>query len=61
MTNQSNYSPSQRVMDRDGNDFIIKSIVDHPDPLIDATATLKGAGGEKEIGTLDLRSYTLVK
>lgn len=61
MTNQSNYTVGQKVKDSEGNEFAIRSIVDHADRLIDAAATLKGAGGEKEIGTLDLKFYTLVK
>ncbi len=61
MTNQSNYTVGQKVKDIEGNEFIIRSIIDNADIFIDASATLKGSGCEKEIGTLDLNFYTLVK
>lgn len=58
MQNQSKYNIGDKVKDSEGNTFVIRSITPHNDPLIDAAAVLKGAGGEKEIGTLDLKFYT---
>jgi len=59
MTNQSNYTVGQTVKDSEGNRFAISSIIAHRDPLIDAAVILRGWGGSKEIGSLDLKFYTL--
>ena len=61
MTNQSPYSAGQVVKDSEGNRFGIESITPHRDPLIDAAVVLRGKGGSKEIGSMELKHYTLVK
>lgn len=57
MTNQSQYKVGNKVIDSDGNSFSITEIIDNNDPLVDAAVTLRGAGGEKEIGSLELKFY----
>ncbi len=61
MTNQSKYSAGQVIKDSEGNRFGIASITPHRDPFIDASVTLRGQGGSKEIGSLDLKFYKLAK
>lgn len=61
MKAQTDLTVGTRVKDKDGNEFVIRSIVDHRDPLIDASVTLKGQGGEKVIGSLDLKHYAVIK
>lgn len=60
MNNQSKYSVGAKIQDSGGNTFTISSIIPHRDPLVDCAVTLKGAGGEKEIGSLDLKFYSPV-
>lgn len=53
----STFKIGQRLLDSEGNEFVLRSIRINNDPLIDSSVTLKGAGGEKEFGSLDLKYY----
>ena len=57
MEYQSTFKIGQRLVDSEGNEFVLRSMRINTDPLIDSTVTLKGFGGEKEIGALDLKYY----
>lgn len=57
MLNQSKYQVGDKIKDSEGNVFSIRSIVPHRDALIDCAVILKGEGGEKEIGSLDLKFF----
>lgn len=61
MKNQSNYNINDRIQDSEGNEFVITQIIENDHPFQDASVTLRGSGGEKEIASSDLNFFTLVK